>query len=440
MHKRGNFRLWQEPIDCSRIPSVCMASNISNPVHDRITKARFDTDSVPVAIDNCASSCMTNDINDFVPGTQKEVSIPVDGLGQRTATIQGTVVYQFEDDQGGIHSFSIPNTTYLMDLKQRLFSPQHWAQVYGQEAHSRTDANNVVLSWSYGRYRKTIPLNRSNVAMTRTATGFRRFSAHQAETTEHEHPVEHMCFPAYVSDDEDDPTEEPRSDDEESDHSLSPEGNNNEDPPQTEGGTPPLTRESAPARQGPTVIDFNDEEQSTPTQHPEKPLESKEMELLRWHKRLAHAPFSSLQHMARNGILPGRLRDCPQPFCAACQYGKQTRRPWRTKPGTTPSLQTAVRPGQCVSVDQMESTTNGFIAQLKGIPTKQRYRYATVFIDHFSRLSYVHLQKTLTSTETLEAKMAFEKFAEGHSVKIEHYHADNGRFADTLWLASVAKC
>ena len=42
-------------------------------------------------------------------------------------------------------------------------------------------------------------------------------------------------------------------------------------------------------------------------------------------------------------------------------------------------------PGECVSVDQMESPTAGFIAQMKGKLTKGRYKYATVYIDHYSR-------------------------------------------------------
>jgi hypothetical protein len=45
---------------------------------------------------------------------------------------------------------------------------------------------------------------------------------------------------------------------------------------------------------------------------------------------------------------------------------------------------------------------------MRGIPMKQRYRAATVFVDQFSGLSYVHLQKTLSGNETVSAKEAFE--------------------------------
>ena len=50
----------------------------------------------------------------------------------------------------------------------------------------------------------------------------------------------------------------------------------------------------------------------------------------------------------------------------------------------------------------------GFITQLKGNLTKKRYKYATVFVDHYSKLSYVFLQSTITSEKTLRAKRAFE--------------------------------
>ena len=68
-------------------------------------------------------------------------------------------------------------------------------------------------------------------------------------------------------------------------------------------------------------------------------------------------------------------------------------RPWRTK-GIQPKASRAVtKPGQIISVDQLESAMPGFIAQLKGILTKQRYNYTTIFVDQYSHLSYIFLQQ-----------------------------------------------
>ena len=83
----------------------------------------------------------------------------------------------------------------------------------------------------------------------------------------------------------------------------------------------------------------------------------------------------------------------------------------------------------------MISTQVGFVAQLKGILTKRRYRAATVFVDHYSRIRYVHLMSRLSSEETVKAKQAFERWAADQGVTIKHYHCDNGRFADNAFIA-----
>ena len=137
--------------------------------------------------------------------------------------------------------------------------------------------------------------------------------------------------------------------------------------------------------------------------------------------------------MASQGDLPKKLATVIPPFCTACKYGKQTKQPWHTK-GPQGHIQTTTQPGQVVSVDQLESTMPGFVAQLKGLLTTQCYNYATIFVDQYSKLSFVFLQKRITSAETVLAKQSFERFAWDHGVKILHYHADNGRFADNGFI------
>ena len=110
-----------------------------------------------------------------------------------------------------------------------------------------------------------------------------------------------------------------------------------------------------------------------------------------------------------------------------------TKKPRRTK-GNQRKIRTATIPGECVSIDQLQPSNQGFIAQLKGILTKRRFTYATVFVDHFSRYKYVHLQSTLTSQDTLAAKQAFEAHCRNHGVTVKQYHADNGRFADNTFI------
>ncbi len=80
----------------------------------------------------------------------------------------------------------------------------------------------------------------------------------------------------------------------------------------------------------------------------------------------------------------------------------------------------------------------GFIAQLKGSLTKKHCTVATVFVDHYSRLKYIHLMTKLSSEETIEAKQAFEHFTKPHGIRILHYHCNNGRFADNAFKNSCS--
>jgi hypothetical protein len=62
----------------------------------------------------------------------------------------------------------------------------------------------------------------------------------------------------------------------------------------------------------------------------------------------------------------------------------------------------------------------------------------TIFVDHFSRLSFVYVQESTKVDETLLAKRAFEAYATSFGVVIQNYHADNGRFAEHLLLNHAA--
>ena len=140
-----------------------------------------------------------------------------------------------------------------------------------------------------------------------------------------------------------------------------------------------------------------------------------------------------LEALAKNGEIPKKLINVKEPKCAGCLFGKMTKVPWRTRSKANSKVHEATFPGECASVDQMQSTELGFYAQLKGKLTTKRYTAATIFVDHYSRLRYVHLMTSLSSWKTIDAKQAFERFASEHGVCIRQYHADNGRFADNAF-------
>jgi hypothetical protein len=49
------------------------------------------------------------------------------------------------------------------------------------------------------------------------------------------------------------------------------------------------------------------------------------------------------------------------------------------------------------------------------------------------------LTENSSGEETLDAKMAFEGFAQSMNVHVKHYHANNGRFCEKLWMTNVKK-
>ncbi len=91
-----------------------------------------------------------------------------------------------------------------------------------------------------------------------------------------------------------------------------------------------------------------------------------------------------------------------------------------------------------MAIDQCESPVPGLVAQLKGIPTKKRYTCATVFVDLFYNFTFIHFQYMTNALETLKAKHAFKRYAQGHGVQVKSYHADNGHFVENAWVNDAA--
>jgi hypothetical protein len=300
---------------------------------------------------------------------------------------------------------------------------------------------------------RTVPLNAANVGFMRSAPGYTKASP-VITALNAVLPDEPCCFPAHLipTDDEQTDGNQPQVttvSEGEIENDLLWEATDEAPHGQTaqhgqaapHGQTAPHGQHAAPHGQAPhgqTIpIYFNPDEIPIIVEHEDIEQEDatysndQSTRLLHWHYRLGHLPFKKLQAMAKQGILPPALAKCKAPQCSACLYGKATKRAWRTR--ATPSRvspATITGPGDCVSVDQLESSTPGLIAQLRGFLTRKRYTVSTIFVDHYSRLSYVHLQQSTSAEDTLQAKRAFEAYAMSHGVRVKHYHADNGRFIE----------
>ena len=146
---------------------------------------------------------------------------------------------------------------------------------------------------------------------------------------------------------------------------------------------------------------------------------------MRWHHCLCHLSFANLKKLAEQGDIPHRLAKVIPPKCAGCMFGAMTKLRTRGK-GKKRSIFVASKPGEVFSVDTMQSNELGFVAQAKGKLTTHHNKYATMFVDHFSHVQFIHLHRSNSSAKIVQATQAFERFACDHGVNVKQYHCDNG--------------
>ena len=370
----------------------------------------FDSDAQTLMLEDRASACIMNDINDFIQ-PPKRVDKMVKGIkGHAQATHQGTLKWYIEDDHGLVHVMVITGAYLIPETTTRILSPQHLAQQANDHyptaegTGALTTSKNITLFWAQRCFTKTVPLDsKTNVGLTMTASGARSFRAFCATVDSPETKQMNIFTTHVIPDEEDNKSFQPKdpvepATQEEIEQIKAMDEIMAETPKTSLVDMGPVTH-VIPDDQEPTSLDPHDE-------------------LLHWHYRLGHLPFDRIKQLVSAGQLPKCLLSCKKPFCSACQYGKMTKRPRRVKGEDKKATKTATRPGQIVSVDQLESNTPGLIAQLKGKLTQQRYKYATVFVDQFSCYTFEYLQKRLlTSDETVMAKHAFESSADQRGVK-----------------------
>ena len=160
---------------------------------------------------------------------------------------------------------------------------------------------------------------------------------------------------------------------------------------------------------------------------------------LRWHERCNHLPYSKMLLLSKRGILPKEFLKLENNFppCGSCLFGRQHRRPKKAKFGSPIRQEEHNYPGGGVSADQIISAQPGLVPQNAGKLTNKRINSVTVFVDHYSDFSYVVLMTECSGNETLRAKQEFEAYAASNGIRISHYHADNGRFQESLFVDDI---
>ena len=287
-----------------------LAMNAATTTHSNITN--FDTDAVPVGIDNRCSACISHVPEDFI-GTLEDTNRCIKGFGgSRTTGIKiGTLRWTWLDDAGLEHTFKIPNSYYVPSGKVRLLSPQHWAKHCGPKTRtntrgtcSQTTSTDVTLYWNQRQSQLTVPLSHeSNVATFFLAPGFSRYYSFCSEADVDNH--HDLTCPLVC---ESTINESPPVYNKSNEWIASPRPTPFHDQILLKG----MDNSEGESSHGAKTID---KEFTTLSKNPNS---SHMAELLRLHQRLGHMPFAKLKQLAKQGSILSYLAKTPTPVCAAC--------------------------------------------------------------------------------------------------------------------------
>jgi len=269
-------------------------------------RTRFDTDSKPIRVDNCASKCISPHIEDFI-----DCPVPVrrriKALKGYIGDIRkGTIQWQIEDDDGVKHTITIPNSYYVPDASSRLLSPQHWSQTAKDNKPKprgtwcATYDDEIELWWQQRKFKRTLKLDPddTNVGMMYTAPGFGKFNAFCSEIDETDD--DDADISDLVAFDSTMVTDDEQSEDELDEEDASP----SDYVPDSQDEVS-LNDDLPVPRDGPLTTDFDldgpKEAQDTPDvvqDEEDKIPQDVRAEFLRWHHRLGHLSPKKIKLLA----------------------------------------------------------------------------------------------------------------------------------------------
>ena len=180
-----------------------------------------------------------------------------------------------------------------------MFSEQRQSE-RDSKASCSISTNAISLQWTGENgniAHKYVPLNKSNIGICFTASGYKQFRAFAA-----------LCgMPAtFISDDE---ANEPIQAPDDAPITMTPSETPTDQPQHSasEGVTTDFTV-------NPTIIPPDDQDEPL--------LKSDQATLMRLHEQLGHCSFAHLKDMVEQGIIPRKFAKIPPPKCPSCLYGK----------------------------------------------------------------------------------------------------------------------
>jgi len=172
---------------------------------------------------------------------------------------------------------------------------------------------------------------------------------------------------------------------------------------------------------------------------PSSNLSSAQRKLLHLHQRMGHLHMTKVQELARTVFFGRSLQNigtCDIPLCKSCLHGKQHQSAITTTTASGVLDALHLTPGDCVSGDQVESSTPGLIPMYRGTPTTDRYQAGTLFVNHASHFLHFTPHISTGGKEAITAKHHFELLASTYNHPIKCYHTDNGIFASKEFRSS----
>ena len=168
---------------------------------------------------------------------------------------------------------------------------------------------------------------------------------------------------------------------------------------------------------------------------------------LYWYHRLQHIPLKHLKRLSERGIIPKCIAIIVKmPLCAACAFSTAHRRNWRFKKSKSKGNNEnngirgkSQQPGDGTSCDHIVLAQPGLVPQSMGKLTHDRFWGSVIYVDDVSDFIYNHLVKGISSKETLESKLSYERVLLSYGRKVKGYHADNLSFNDSNFKGSCIK-
>ena len=420
----------------------------------------IDSDCYQFAIDTCTTYHICKHKELFVGDISNCNGLFIQGIGGKTEVSgYGTIKVRLIDDDGIKHDLLISNTLYVPECPTNLICPQKWSQSCSNPLGTGeiTVGATTLLFWDDKKFSKVVHHHpQMGIPIITVNDGYTKAKAFMS-TSKFQPSVPCYLNTSTTVEDEDKTVHIiPVEDEEPVIERIQPEVNTvfqvdersrqcsnhmqQEDVELVDSSPVAVIDDSAEqdtsAEGGEQLIPMPKNEVDIISESLDQGMTKHQRELLRIHYNLKHLPFSYLRKLAKRGVIPKYLEKVEPPLCTSCIMGKQHRKPWRGKgrkgsPIRKPQDNFA---GAMTSTDQMISPYGGLIPQIKGRLMKAKFYAAQIKVDHHTDYTYVHLMRDTTAESTLEAKNAYERLMQTFGHKVLGYHADNGRFAEKVFV------